>query len=306
MRNCQRVGKAASSLLLSVLPLCASAAPPVAVDPGPVVRPRPNPDAAPEGAAQSLSEAQRLLLTPKYARPGRHSLTFTPSQTLARHSAKSFRSSRAKCAWNGVPFPGDAVGWAQAEREGTPCAAFVMQLAVDFDLKALRALPGIRVESARLTYSEVEYPDLASGKCALMIPGPDGVPYTAEVCWQGGSGAPAHKPDGCTLLRVPNVDWMKRPPSGVVPESSTVGPTPVVKRSNTEWDVTALVAGRLSGGLSVPNTPYQYGYGFLIASNGQPINRLNAQDNSVCISRISDVRLSITYTVPPNGQPVVN
>jgi len=203
-------------------------------------------------------------------------------------------------------LPSDAVGWGQVEMGTTPCGAIGAEIAVDFDLQMLRKISGIRIEAARLIYQEAEYPALlGSPKCALVNP-PNGTPFTAEACWQSGGGGRENKPAGCTLHSVASVDWRTQPVSGMIPEVSTPGPTQSIKRiSNTEWDVTTLVLGRINPPLTPPNSHLSnpYGYGFLIVSNGQPVNRLQAEDNTVCISQISNIQLRVTYTVPAFGEP---
>jgi hypothetical protein len=53
--------------------------------------------------------------------------------------------------------------------------------------------------------------------------------------------------------------------------------------------------------LQVPNAPpVQAGFGFLL-SGGPSLDQLAAEDNTSCMSILSNIRVRVTYTVPPGS-----
>lgn len=238
-----------------------------------------------------------LYTLPEYMRPGQHTLSLDVVQTLSRSTDKLYKDVPVIGVFIGrnvtcVPigeFPGHlsgTVGWGQSEWGDSPCMAAVLQLAVNFETTKLDQIPVKVIDRAILTYDEAAAPI-----CPLVFGGPN-------ACWQSGQGTPEDKPNGCAVVRVPNVNWMQTEPSpGLIPYAGT---SPAVSRiSAREWDVTEPV--RWQNGSAAPLGAIPT-YGFLL-SGGPSLDQLTAEDNSICISALSNIKLHITYTVPPDDEP---
>jgi hypothetical protein len=135
------------------------------------------------------------------------------------------------------------------------------------------------------------------------------VRYYSFSCWQSGDWQPEHKADGCVVVRVPSVDWMNGPRSGLIPHSTAARPA-IARLGTHEWDVTEPYRWQYDlaryGGLVSNANVGPPGYGLLL-DGGLSIDQLTADDNTICISQVSNIRLQVTYTISPSGPgPIVH
>jgi hypothetical protein len=156
-------------------------------------------------------------------------------------------------------------------------------VAVKFDTSLLDRIENKMINRAVLVYDEVQAIGCNNG----------------GVCWTNGDGQPENKPDGCVVVRIPSTDWVANPPSGEFPVITSG--RPVVNRlSVREWDVTEPFRWQTVPGampLSPPTGPgFVPGFGFLL-TGGLTINQLEAEDNTNCLSVLTNIRLRTTYTV---------
>jgi hypothetical protein len=66
------------------------------------------------------------------------------------------------------------------------------------------------------------------------------------------------------------------------------------KLSPSSWDVTRYTASRRGLGAG----PW---YGYLLTGTITSVDDLTAEDNSRCLSTLSNIRLAVTYTIPPRS-----
>jgi hypothetical protein len=111
------------------------------------------------------------------------------------------------------------------------------------------------------------------------------------------------------VVRVPSWDW----PNAAPPEDDeipylTSGRPAVVRLGPQEWDVTEPfvwqhVPGSRPFGPDGSSAPAGYG---LLLTGGPSIHDLTAQDDTICVSQLTNIGLLVTYTVPEGGEgPVV-
>jgi hypothetical protein len=116
-------------------------------------------------------------------------------------------------------------------------------------------------------------------------------------------------PYGCVVLRIPSVDWMRAAPAGLLPATPLDGRPTVTRLSAREWDVTEPFRWQTVPGampLQAPGSPaVSKGFGFLLTF-GLGLDQLTAEDNTFCMSLLSNIRLHVTYTAAAGGQgPIV-
>jgi hypothetical protein len=295
-----RLGSLLVSLTIALLCVAPSFAQPAPDNPNlDVVAPpqgieEDNPDAdltAPTVGIEELNP--NLEVVPEFARPGTHTLVLDVSTFSARATNRRYTSICADSAEVIGPagaFPGiltGHVGWGQAEIgwPASACMVFELQVAVQFDLSILDAIEDENVERAVLTYEEQE-----GVICPLVF-------FYHFECWQSGSGEPEDKPMGCAVVRIPSQDWVNGPGPGIIP---ALGDRPTVARiSAREWDVTEPLRWEHEPG-AIP-LGGSGGFGFLLAA-GLSLDQLDGDDKTVCVSRLSNVQLHLTYTLPPAGE----
>ena len=242
------------------------------------------PDRRAQAAADNAKAAERRAVDPatlpQAQRPGTHTVVLNASSVLPRFSARNFGDCFRVIDPN--PSPGLHVGWGQVEAYGDPCVADVNEVAVRFDEGPLDRVPVKTIDRAVLTYGE------SPAQFCIWPPG------TGGTCWRSGSGAPEPKPNGCVAaLGIPTVDWVRAAPPGLVPHITA----PHALRNNPrEWDVSTPYRWQYTRsaplGASAPPP-----FGFLL-SGGVALDRLTAQDNTNCVSTVSNIQLHVTYTVP--------
>jgi hypothetical protein len=120
-------------------------------------------------------------------------------------------------------------------------------------------------------------------------------------CCQNGEGKHEIKQDGCVVARVPSVDWERN--GGAFPGRLPVfadHQQPIARIDSRRWDVTAPISWQLSS--PTPPVGGSAGFGLLLSGRPMSTDQLTAQDNTVCVSDIVNVALTITYTVLPQGE----
>jgi hypothetical protein len=225
---------------------------------------------------------------PEALRPGPHTVVLNVGSSLVRRSGKLYPPT---CTPGNTSTPtGDfAVGWGQIEADGDPCQAGVVQTAVRFDEGPLNQVPVKSIDRAILTYGEA-----AAQGCGYP-------PGTGTTCWRSGSGAPEPKPNGCVaVLGFPTVNWINAAAPGLVPHMTTPH---VTRTSPREWDVSAPYRWQYTRSAPLGGSPPPP-FGFLL-SGGMTLDQLHAEDNTNCVSSLSNLQLHVTYTVPSNGGPFI-
>jgi hypothetical protein len=243
---------------------------------------------------------------------GTHTATLALNVSMRRGAHTTFHGGFHSAAcfpvvkWNLEPR--FVVGWADYEWFGSPCSGNVYQVAVSFDRGVLGQVPAYTtVDRVVLAYDEVEmFVEMFVPFCNEVIPGSED-PNISPNCWRSGDGKPEPKPNGCVVVRVPSAEWRHNEiPHGLVPfESDPRGPA-VKQVSPREWDVTEPYRWQnvpSAMPLTPPGeTPPGPGFGFLLTGSGD-INELQGEDSTSCVSWVSNVRLNVTYTVPPDNGP---
>jgi hypothetical protein len=219
-------------------------------------------------------------------RSGPHTDTIDVAQARDGYGAKAYTST---CVTDTLPGAmAGLVGWAQAEIGllGDACGAFVLERSVRFDTRILDAIPFKTIDHAELLFEE------AAGANCDMVPG------HTHHCWQNGDGVPVPKSNGCVNVLDSSIDWAATPGTALLP---TLGGAPTVARIDVgRWDVTEAARRQI-----VPSsTPLGVspGFGFLLTGS-LALDQLTAQDNAVCVSSLSNVRLRVDYNILPPGEP---
>jgi hypothetical protein len=224
----------------------------------------------------------------EYFSPGTHTMDLSVARSMKRHVWKTFNDCTASSLQNDQLL----VGWEQTDLDGSPCFAASTQLAVQFNTSMLDSIEDKVITQAVLVYEETQ----ATG-CRVGLPG-------GGPCWTSGSGQPEDKPNGCVVVRIPSTDWTASPPSGEFP-TITSGRPAVNRLGVREWDVTEPFLWQTVPGampLSPPTGPgFIPGFGFLL-TGGLTIDQLEAEDNTNCLSELSNIRLRTTYTVSEPGE----
>ncbi|WP_224364236.1 hypothetical protein [Hyalangium versicolor] len=249
---------------------------------------------------------------PELQRPGQHTLVLRADRVFTWHTVRRFSDVPVlgpfigrgiDCSHGWLP-QGLAVGsgesliavagWGQVEGNGhpgastDPCMSWVSQLTLNFDTRPFDTLPRKTLDRAVLAYREQ-----AASECVALVYTQGGFLVDPLPCWTDGDANPEFKPNGCLSLRVPNEDWVRSPPNRAIGWfDSTFG---VGKSGPSSWDVTGLFRGRHMPGLGQPDM----GVGYMLTGDPLTVGNLSAEDNTRCTSALSDIRLEVTYTVPP-------
>ncbi|PBC23490.1 MULTISPECIES: hypothetical protein [unclassified Mesorhizobium] len=224
-----------------------------------------------------------------------HTLTLTPNSAWDSWQDRLFHDTPVIGTFTGHgvtcvkynAFPGPIqgkVGFGQGEWGSDPCMSFIVEHTVGFDTGPYKQIPSKRLDRVVLTYDEAPF-----ANCTVFV----GSPYSN--CWQGGSGAAVDKPTGCVTVRVPNIDWQNRGgPKGLMPFNTKPGTTQIRRG---EWDVTEAFRWQADSGMPIGGNP---GFGFTLGSPFTSTKKLTAEDNTVCVSDVKNVRLIVSYTTFPN------
>lgn len=237
-----------------------------------------------------------LASIPEAQRPGQHTMVLRADHALIRQSVITFAEcrgsggGRATLDGTGAGLRAD-VGWGNVEYPVESCFAWITQLSLSFDTRPFTAIPVKTLDHVILAYREEE-----DDSCSGIANPNTGQLWFDHRCWTDGEGNPVMKPNGCLALSLPADDWIRNPP----PNDAIVGFAQFgfafPKVGPSAWDVTAVFRNRHMPGIG--DRP-DSGLGYML--RGEPINldQLTGDDDTRCASRITDIRLEVTYTVPP-------
>ncbi|HVG59923.1 MAG TPA: hypothetical protein VNA24_15310 [Hyalangium sp.] len=249
---------------------------------------------------------------PEPQRPGQHTMVLRADRVFtwvtARHFSdvpffgifvgRNLNCSHGRTAQSLSQGSGESLvaiaGWGQVEGDGhpgastDPCMSWVNQLTIRFDTQPFDNLPRKTLDRAFLAYREQ-----AASRCVSMVYTQGGFLIDPLPCWTNGDAHPELKPNGCVSLRVPNEDWVRSPPNRAIGWFDS--PFGAGRSGPSSWDVTGLFRSRHMPGLGQPDT----GVGYMLIGDPLTVRNLTAEDNTRCTSVLSDIRLEVTYTVPP-------
>jgi hypothetical protein len=246
------------------------------------------PPQAPKPGSPKPAPPAQPAPKPAPAPPGSKTISLSPSATRA---VEVYRTHDTLSGWDGPKAIGNVVsdtpvaGWGQDEDGGhiiSSTGSWVYQTAVQFTAaNPLEAGKATNITRATVTFGE------------------------AALYWTSGSGADQDKPDGCVVVRVPSVDWVKSPPALLIPFITDARSPAPRKLGPREWDVTQAFRWQYdpsNRGIVQPGTTgAPIGFGFLLT--GEPdLNSLEADDDTRCTSYVSDIKLNLTFTVEDPGK----
>jgi hypothetical protein len=226
-----------------------------------VVPPPPPPDTRIQRGGSTDISRDVALATPDYLQPGDHEMDLTPTMVQDRQRETTHTSILPNC-FAGAPTadPGSTfVGWAQGL--SNDCETLVSQTAVRFDISPLLQGGPKLITSALLSMDEKAWK------------------------WTDGDGG-FRTVAGCVAaIGLASTDFVADPPTGnnLYSNDTYVDVTP---GAATQFDVKVPVEDWFS-----PDSPR---YGFVL--KGSVENPQN-DDQSSCMSEISNVQLVIDYTV---------
>jgi hypothetical protein len=183
------------------------------------------------------------------------------------------------------------VGWGQVEGPNNRCGAFVVQRVIFFDTALLDMISDKEIERAVLGYDEQPFP-------LCFITTLMGRPFGPYGCWLDGGAQPENKPDGCVDVRIPALDVRVTQPGSqdVIPTADDGGV--IVRIPAGGWDVSQPFNYQLNGA-PFGVTPR---HGFLLSGWPRTLDQLTGDDNTRCVSLITDIHLSVTYSVPRHAR----
>jgi hypothetical protein len=251
------------------------------------------PTTAPAGV-RGLTANPNALTEPVHPErlPGEHTLDFGPDYYLM------WSIHPTTCAYSTELLPPSGqtlAGWAQ-ERcgilsvEGQPffddrqdIDSFVSQSGPHFDLTQLDQIPAKTVTGASLTFDE------------------------ARFRWTDADGTD-HDVRGCiSTVGLPTVDWHTNPPDSLIPNTTVAdfSPWPSDRQdfSGTQFDVTGPVQSMLQQlpssdqRLAVPARDLNPMFPNSFVLRGAR-EELHGDDQSSCMSSVTNVKLQVTYVVP--------
>ena len=250
---------------------------------------------------------------PANQRPGQHSVVLISDRHSSFRSVRSlsdqpfigtFDGHGTDCSHGGnggASSAGDGadlvavVGWGQTTATGAnggdACFSWVFGLGVDFDVTPFAAIPGKRLDRAIFSVAES-----AATNCAALVFTQGGFLVEGLPCWTNNKGE-AEKKAGCLALQIATEDWENNPPQGRPINARDPGGW-VTQVAPQSWDVTSLFNARSLAGFGRPSAN-DLGVGYLLTGTISDVNNLDATDNSRCTSSIGNIRIDVTYTVPP-------
>jgi hypothetical protein len=145
--------------------------------------------------------------------------------------------------------------------------AVVSQTAIEFDLAKLEELPRKAVTRAALTFDEDAF------------------------AWTDADGRSRVVPGCVAVLGFATVDWTPQPfPQTLFPNELYDDVTPGASK---EWNVTSRVQSQMQ---YPQDRSLRYGY----ILRGSLEEELEGEDDTSCMSDLSNIRLTVTYVVPAN------
>jgi hypothetical protein len=224
------------------------------------IRPGRLPAALAVEGANAQATAAALAATPEAMRPGEHTLELAPS-ALKGLELQKFEGLFAPFGSDSID--GTRVGWFQHESDSlfsNSSVVQVAQVAVNFDLGTLDEIANKTIKDAVLTYTET------------------------PAAWQSASGDFEAKGGCVEILGRATAVWDGQNLKTLFPNELILGPR---AGGGTEWAVKDYVAGWAN------NTRPRLGF-VLRGGNEDP----HGDDNTSCMSTISDIKLTIRYEVP--------
>jgi hypothetical protein len=224
--------------------------------------------------------------------PGLHRIEpFRPVQTQPFYRHRTRSSFSGGCGRYAVPLPAlqNTAGFYNVELDdsfGNACGGGHVEVALLFDLAPIKNYGGI-VRSASLEVTQSAYPD-----CDWLV----SVTSVDRHCYSDGAGRPEAKPRGCFAVEV--LSHWPQTPAGGAPGFATI-PNMRFELAGDRFNVTDAIHRQVSGVLGGPP-----GAGLLLKPY-LTTDRLDGQDNTKCLSAISNVLLRVTYEIPPSGPPAV-
>ena len=189
-----------------------------------------------------------------------------------------------------------AAGYGQVRGDGhpgstkDPCVSWVTEAAVDFDMGPYTSIRALKfINRAVLSYREQEAP-----ACMNLVYTQGGFLVDPLPCYSNASGQREAKPNGCLVATVPPEDWITHRPN----RRLETMPINFPRVGPSAWDVTNLVQQRVNPSIG---TTLPIGHGFMLVGTPIIVRRLAAEDNTRCSSMISNLRLTLTYNVPPSS-----
>jgi hypothetical protein len=215
----------------------------------------------PNPGAQNTVDYGDAAVIPEHMRRGTHTLVFEPSASVLAVKTTSGGVTGDYL----VNRDDNPVGWAQKE-EPLGYKTMVAQIAVKFDLGPLDELPRKIVTGALLTFDE------------------------QALYWTDSEGHDRFVAGCVAVLGTATVDWASQPGiNALIPNQEYDN---VIPGASREWDVTDHVQQELR---YKSDAPLRYGYVLRGA-----LEDVEGDDDTSCMSRISNIRLRVTYDVPAN------
>ncbi len=207
-----------------------------------------------------------LVLVPAHMRPGTHTLELKASAT----KSLSRMTREGPCPAYGIQAAeGELlVGWHQVESECFPFEGSLVQVAqtaVKFDLAKLVEIPGLQLRRAVLFHNE------------------------SKVIWTDGEGKERTVAGCVAALGIATSAWEDGVHGELFPNDSFLNVTPGSAR---EWDVTGPFERQLIN--AAPR------FGFVLRGS---LEQLEGDDDTSCLSAVSNIRMLVTYEVPPDAPP---
>lgn len=258
-------------------------------------------------AENAAAPVRRAGGAPDFRAPGRHTLLVGVSGWRGSSTDRWMGDCRRLNGFRGFAQAG-MIGWGQVEYGGAfssdPCASFTLEQAFAFDRTLLDMVPVKRIERAILRWDEDEGSVIGFNVCSgLLVDAVWRIPLRDFRCWQDGDGRYERKRDSCAIVTAPTADWQRD--GGAFPGHLPQTVWGIAKLGVRHYDVTGAVGWQLGDAAHIPFQPpggslAERGYG-LAFSSPLYIRNLTGQDNTVCVSNVSNVTVEITYVVPPVG-----
>jgi hypothetical protein len=211
-----------------------------------------------------------IVVVVEHLLPGEHTY---PPDGFEPSDAKSVVRTRATAGLLGPPRDGRMVGWYQEEISSIPVDQYIVQVAqtaVTFDLDALDKIPRKFIISATITYDET------------------------AADWTDGEGNPQLKAGCVEVLGIATVDWYNQPVDALFPNDAyhEVYNLPPPSGPVRQWDVTSHVRQQVQN----PDDP-SLRRGYVLRG---AIEDPQGDDNTSCLSTVSNIRLRVRYSIPSN------
>ncbi len=201
-----------------------------------------------------------IVVIPEHLRPGLHGDGGEWPPLVFEPSAALWKLIEHKSGVLGWPLPdGPAVGWSQFEGGLPPLGGDVVQV----------AQTAVAFDLSKL--DEVPRKDIIRATLTFD---------EVAARWTDGEGRLRFVRGCVSVLGVATVDWANQRIEGLFPNRTVASVTP---QATSAWDVTAQVRDRAA--------PFGY------VLRGSLEENLEADDDSSCMSTLSNIRLTVVYRV---------